>query len=202
MKASITTFGLGLLVSLTTILPGEMQDWPVIEPTEYKQTYVNPGKEGADTPFLLFLKNSKGVPLYRVECHNGNYEGSSELNFSGDFQCALFAIKNGRRTSWNLLATETKAEQRSDWLNRGRMTSNQLWEECGLLPEYGRVRHFRLRGMLITFRFTGLHWSPEANQRQHKLDEFTFEISAVPDKNAESSNAATVKGSAPPSSCN
>jgi hypothetical protein len=78
------------------------------------------------------------------------------------------------------------------------MTANQLWRQCGAIPEYGTIRRFKLQGMLLTFRFTNLQWSSEANRGQPKLQKFTFEVSAVPDKNAETSNAATLKVSAPP----
>jgi hypothetical protein len=69
------------LVTYATILLAEAHNWPTIEPAKVKQAYVGPGKDGADTPFLLFLKHPSGVPLYKLECHNGNYEDSSELNF-------------------------------------------------------------------------------------------------------------------------
>jgi hypothetical protein len=111
---------------------------------------------------LLFIKNTAGVPIYKLECHNGNYEELSGLDFSGDFQCALFAIKGGTRNTWNLLVSQAEAEERSDWLDRGRVTSNQFRGECGEVPEYGKLRNFRLRGMLITLEFSNLKWSPES----------------------------------------
>jgi len=106
-----------------------------------------PGKDGRDTPLVIFIKYRTGLPVYRLEFHNGNYEDSSEIDYSGDFQCALFALQGGTRVSWNLLATDEQAEQKSDCLNRGRMTTRQTWGDCGAKPEYGRIRHFRLRGM-------------------------------------------------------
>ena len=201
MRRSVKTCSIVLAMVSTMSLLAEGKNWPTIQQTEGKQTYLRPGKEGTDTPFLLLLKSTEGVPLYKLECHNGNYEDSSEINFSGDFQCVLFAIKDDTRTSWNLLATGESTEQETDWLNRGRMTANQLWGQCGTFTEFGRIRHFKLRGILLTFEFTDLRWSPIANRRQPQLEKFTFKVSAVPDKSAQSAIAESVDVSAPPSSC-
>lgn len=180
---------------------GNAESWPTIQPVEAKQNYVHPGMNGTDTAFLLLLRSRNGTPLYKLECHNGNYEETSELNFSGDFQCALFALKDGDRASWNLLATNSKAEQGSDWLNRGRMTANQLWGDCGAIPEYGVTREFRLRGMLLRFRFTDLQWSPSSEHRQPQLEGFTFEVSALPDRGAVEATASSPGTSTVPSAC-
>ena len=141
---------------------------------------------------MLFIKNMAGVPIYKLECHNGNYEELSGLDFSGDFQYALFAIKGGTINTWNLLVSQAESEQRSEWLDRGRVTSNQFRGECGEVPEYGKLRNFRLRGMLITLEFSNLKWSPESKSSS-RMEQFTFEVSVMPDKNATTATADIVK---------
>lgn len=121
-------------------------EWPEIRATEAQLTFVDPGKDDADTPFRLLLRDTNGNTVYRLECHNGNYEGASEITFSGDFHCALFAVTGDLRRSGNLLAEDTEAQGRSDWLNRGRMIAAQLRGQCAATP-YGTTRVFRLRGM-------------------------------------------------------
>ena len=148
------------------------------------------------------------MPAYEPECHNGNYADTSELTFSGDFQCALFALNESRAVvSWNLLATDEPAQQQSDWFNRGRMIANQLFGFCGTVPEYGKLRHFSLRGMLITFQFSNLIWSNQnRSPRQYRaqsrpqLQQFSFDVSVIEDGTAQTASAKAVSGT-PPSSC-
>ena len=182
----IITLGLGA----ASMWCEQGNQWPVIQPVHESRTFVIHG--GGDTPLIFRIRDLRGVPVYKLECHNGDYEGSSAINFSGDFQCALFALRNGARTSWNLLATDEESQQRSDSLNRGRMTANQLWDDCGANLEYGRVRRFRVRGMQLTFRFRGLQWLPVQGGEPPRLGRFTFEVTAVPDASAESATAERV----------
>jgi hypothetical protein len=201
MRLSNRTCNLVFAATTVLTLSAEINKWPAIQPAQGNRTFVEPGRDGTDTPFLFLLKDADGVPVYKLECHNGNYEDSSELNFSGDFQCALFAVTGDERKSWNLLATKTEAEQKSDWLNRGRMTSNQLRGQCGAVPEYGTIRHFRLRGMLITFRFSNLEWSKVAMQGDPKLKQFTFDVSVSQDSNARTETADRIEAPTPPKAC-
>jgi hypothetical protein len=163
---------------------------------------VNPGRDNADTPFLALIKDSKGVPIYKLECHNGNYENESEFNFSGDFHCALFAVKGDTLKSGDLLAANTKNEGSTDWWNRGRMFSDQLRGECLAYPEYSNIRHFKVRGMLVTLRFTDIEWSASKDKQSNPLlGKFTFILDAVPDKTAHSQTAELPRGPKPPTTC-
>jgi len=178
----------GLLVPF--LCAAQTAKWPVVRPVH--GTYEFSGvATGRDAPVDLRVRDLAGEAVYKVECHNGNFKDDLEILFSGDFQCALFAMNQGRRVSWNLLATDEEAQQRSDWLNRGRMLSAQLWGGCGDVLEYGKVRHFRLRGMQITLRFLSLEWLPETDGR-YELRRFTFDVTVVPDPSADSSTAARV----------
>ena len=180
----------------------QANNWPVIQPLRETRTFVNPGRDNADTPFLVLIKDSEGVPIYKVECHNGNYENESEINFSGDFHCALFAVKGDTLKSVDLLAANTRNERSTDWWNRGRMLSYQLRGECLSYPEYSVLRHFKLRGMLITSRFTDIEWSASKDQQNNPLlGKFTFTLDVVPDKKAHSETAELPRGRKPPRSC-
>lgn len=174
--------------------------WPTIQPVHEEHTVVIPNKD-VDTPFLVYIKDVAGVSVYKLECHNGYYDDDSEIKFSGAFQCALFAIKGITLTSWNLLVADS--DQRStDWWNRGRMLSNQLRGECLAYPEYSTLRHFKMRGMLITFGFTNLGWSDTKDQQGNPLlEKFTFIVDVVPDKAAQSPTAEPATGPSPPTSC-
>ena len=191
---------IGLLGALG--LRAQVRGWPAIRPLRQAHTFVSPGEHGEDTPFLAFIRDTRGVPVYKFECHNGNYDDQSEMNFSGDFQCALFAIKGRRLTSGDLLAANTKDELSTDWWNRGRVLSRQFRGKCLAYPEYSTDRRFRFRGMLIAMRFTDIAWSARKDQQGNPmLAKFTFTLDVVPDRGAQSSRAELPAGAKPPTSC-
>lgn len=176
--------------------------WPMIKSLSEKRTFVDPGAHKKDTPLIALIRDTRGVVVYKFECHNGNYEGESEINFSGDFQCALFALRGNAHATGNLLVSDSKDERSTDWWNRARMRSAQLRGKCLGYPEYGTSRHFRLRGMLLLLRFSDVRWSSEADEQgDPQLREFTFSLDVVPDARAQSSTAELLEGPKPPSSC-
>lgn len=176
--------------------------WPLVRPVSKTQTFTDPGARGKDAPFAALVRDAEGDPAYRVECHNGNYDGESAINFSGDFQCTLFAVTGNGVVSGNLLAADTKDEQSTDWWNRGRMRSAQLRGKCLAYPQYRTDRQFKVRGMLVTLRFTDVRWSFAKNGRRDPiLQRFTFTLSVVPDQTAHSPTAELSSGIKPPTSC-
>lgn len=194
------SFILALMTS--TALLAQASKWPIIRPLEKKQVFIDPGQNNADTPFAAFIKSNDGVPVYKLECHKGNYDDESEMTFSGDFQCALFAIKGRTLTSGDLLAANTKDELSTDWWNRGRMRAAQLRGECLKYPEYSTDRRFKLRGMLLTLRFADVKWGPRKDQQgEPLLAGFTFLLKVVPDESAQGSRAELPAGPKPPSAC-
>lgn len=191
-----------LVLTSAAILLAQASQWPIIRPLEGKKIFINPGQNNTDTPFVAFIEDSDGTVAYKLECHNGNYDNESEINFSGNFQCALFAIKGATRTSGNLLAANTKNELSTDWWNRGRMRAAQLRGDCLKYPEYSTDRRFKLRGMLLTLRFADVKWSTRKDQQSEPLlSGFTFLFKVVPDKSAQSSRAELPPGPKPPSAC-
>jgi hypothetical protein len=173
--------------------------WPAVRPLREQRTFQITGN--SDAPLNAVIRDTKGFPVYEFECHNGEYENGTGFNFCGTFHCALFALNKDRvRESWNLLATDEDAERESDWFNRGRMTEGQLWGECSKDPDYGMVRHFRLCGMAIQFRYSDLRWSNRSTD-EHRLSAFTFTLSVVADVTAKSLWAERVKTPRPPNSC-
>jgi len=192
-----------MFLALISGLPGVAQakSWPTIQPLHESQLIVVPGEE-VDTPFLAFVKRVDGTPIYKLECHNGYYEDTSEINFSGAFQCALFEVHGKTVTGVNLLATAGRDEPDTEWWNRGRMLSHQLRGECLNYPEYSTLRHVRVRGMLITLGFTDVKWSSEQNREGYPmLESFRLSVDIVPDKNAQTSRAEPAPGPTPPRSC-
>lgn len=192
----------GLIIVCLAVAPGHGQmsvAWPAIRPLHESRTYVLAAD--SDTPLKALLRTVSGIPAYQLECHNGNYDDMSFINFSGDFQCVLFSLDGDHRTSWNLLASDDPSEQGSDSFNRGRMTSNQVRGECGEIPDYGRVRRFRLRGMRITFEFKNLQWTAPAEPSKARLSAFTFVLDISPEPGATSATAEKPQAPWPGAPC-
>lgn len=189
-----------MLVGFAFLCCVQAGGWPAIAPISSEHSYVDDLK-GNDTPFVLVVRDVAGNPVYRLECHNGDYDNVSGFNFSGDFDCALFALSSGVPSSHDLLATNAEAKVGRDWYNRGRMLAGQLWEGCEAVPEYGAVRHFMLRGMLITFEFKDLTWFPFEDFHRPRLRAFTFAVSFVVDSQAQTALAAPVGEPMPSGRC-
>lgn len=200
MKKTIKSVTLFLAMTFTVGMFAETNRWPVIQPLTKSLVIVDTGS--SDTPFFAIIRTNGNVPAYKIECHNGNYTDESEMNFSGSFQCALFAINGNTLTSGDLLAANTKDELSTDWWNRGRMRSAQLRGKCLRYPDYSTYRRFMLRGMLITLQFTKIRWSTKRDpHNQPLLSRFTFTFNVIPDKSVHSPRAHQIIGQKPPKAC-
>jgi len=176
--------------------------WPVVRPLRATRTIVNPGRGHADTPFVVMLRDVTGLAVYKLECHNGNYRNVSELKFSGDFQCALFATRGTTVMSGNLLVPITGNAASANRWNRGRMRAVQLRGQCLNYPGYGADRPFKLRGMLLTLQFARLEWSaPSIQGSNPMLKKFTFSFRVVPDTSATDVVTDVPAGPRPPDAC-
>jgi hypothetical protein len=190
-----------ILVGAASPTAAQGAHWPTIQPVDVTRTYDVSGRRAADTPLRLIVRDVSGSPAYRLECHNGDYDVDSEINYSGDFQCALFALRGRSPTSWNLLATSDSVQQDSDWMNRGRMLAWQLHAECGDVPDYGRTRRFRLRHMLLTIQFKNIRWSAGRRPLDPGLDGFTVSVQASPDPHARTASSAPAPLRSDPEAC-
>jgi hypothetical protein len=192
--------GFAILIALGSNFANFAGSWPSIQPVTRSYTFV--AKDGlSDYPVVLLIPTTQGLPAYRLECHSGDYDGEYVIYFSGTFHCGLFAVRGDKVESWNLLANSTKAEQSSDWFNRGRMISDQLLGDCGDFAEYGRIRHFRMRGMQVTLQFTDLRWRLPQNPQNPELQQFTVVVTFAPDATANSATSERTTARRPPHAC-
>jgi hypothetical protein len=193
-----------LIISIIAVLASNSvsstSTWPSVQPVIRSYAFVAMDSL-SDYPVELLIRTTQGVPAYRLECHSGDYEGEYVIYFSGTFHCGLFAVRGDKVTSWNLLADITKDEQSSDWFNRGRMIDGQLLGACGAYPEYGRIRHFRMRGMSVTLEFTDLKWHDREGPQGPTLQQFTVIVAIAPDPTANSATSDRPKAPRPPGSC-
>ena len=170
--------------------------WPQI--IETQREYEFSQKSGQDTPVLLALKDIDYRDAYRFECHNGDYNEDRPITFSGFFQCAIFALKDGAIASDNLLAARTPDEQHSDWMNRGRFLLQQLRGSCAEIPEYGSTRTFRFRNISVRLQITDLVLDSHDGGVAKR---FRVKLSVVPDQTAASSAAVPPEIARPVKHC-
>jgi hypothetical protein len=113
-----------------------------------------------------FIRSPSGKPLYLFICRQGDDpEAPGDINYSGDLDCRLMPAEL-REVEENLLVEDHKV---AAWYSRGRMFAQHLRGACADYPEYGLVRHFRLRGMRITMRFTHALFSEQRELRSYQL---------------------------------
>lgn len=132
-------------------LPGKKVRWPVIQPMQEVFAIEDPDKAFIQT----FIRDPKGRALYLFVCRTGEVRTVPDLIYTNDLDCRLTPAEVGE-TGDTLLVEEHGLRA---WYSRGRMMANELYGECGAYPEYGRVRHFRLRGMRLTLEFLDVQFA-------------------------------------------
>lgn len=107
--------------------------------------------------FEIPLIDVHGRTQYKFICVGGSdkYLGklsdSSGVNYVGPFGCRLVEGKwDAVRSEESLLSEDESAY----WFSRGQIHNfHELTGSCGSYPEYGALRHFRLRGFELTLTF-------------------------------------------------
>ncbi len=168
---------------------------PQVQPLRTEFHYRRP-PAGQDVAFSTYLTDARGNKVYKFECHDGAYDDDSEIRFSDDLQCALFAYKGDTVSAFNLLALDTRSESLNDWWNRGRLVAAQLQGDCLEFPEYSTVRHFHLRGMVVTLEYRDISWD-----KAGALVGFTLVFDVAPDPEAKNLTVSPPEGPTPPSAC-
>jgi hypothetical protein len=141
----------------------------------------------------IYSKDKK--PLYDLKCHSGDYD-SNDHNYSGLIQCYLFSKYSADRVE-NLL--NDSQEQQRDWQNRGRFLAIHLAPGCSGYPEWGSIRHFKLRDMELTLSISDVVLVPNPKNADAPLAKsYKFEVIAKPDTGIPSSIAERVNPPEPP----
>jgi hypothetical protein len=140
------------------------------------------------------IKARDGSDLYTLQCHSAGYQGGSDFDYSGDFECRLI-LSNGQNTYSTLLTEDV--DQSRDWESRGRFFGASVQGECAKVPEFGATRNFALRGMRLTLRVLDPKFQGE------KLLSLRLAVAVVPDAKAHRAIADIVPlpNSGVPASC-
>src|SRR6266849_157803 len=129
-----------IVLSVTGTLAA--QSWPTIQPQERR---YHVGLPTAKSGIELAIRSREGSPVYTIEC--GTYATSKHgFDYSGEFECVLQTIPPDY--TYSTYFTEDP-QQSSDWESRARFFASEIADPCGQVPDFGRTRTFRLRGLKI-----------------------------------------------------
>ncbi|OOG62049.1 hypothetical protein B0E46_13725 [Rhodanobacter sp. B04] len=144
------------------------------------------------------IRSINGETVYWLRCLSGTTAQLDTLgehdgeNYVAPLACVLVQQPDGWHSS--LLGEDGSAT----WYSRGQFHGPELTGDCGRYPEFGLVRHFRLRGMQLTLAAENVKLNPQ------KSDGFslTLHVSATQDAGAKTVIAERPGYLAPgPSSC-
>jgi hypothetical protein len=139
--------------------------------------------DGTRIGFWFPVRAADGRPLYLFSCDGGSESyldslSKDSINYVADMMCLL--NEGTSKIEGSLLAEGDEAP----WHTRGQFRWNELVGDCGLYPEYGRIRHFSLRGMRITLRASDIELP------HGQLSHFTLDIWFRNDPAASSSRSS------------
>ena len=143
----------------------------------------------------LPLVDRLGRQRYVLWCEGGSEKyldrlsDTTGINYVAPLMCVL--NEGNKRSEASLLAEDDVGP----WHTRGQFAWEQLTGECGRYPEYGRVRHFRLRGFVLTLE------AADPVLVDGHLSAFDLRISVKNDPTATSSMAARAAYLPPAGDC-
>jgi hypothetical protein len=167
-----------MLIALLLLSAGSSwpQSWPTIQPVERTYHVESPDKPGV----TLTIRTPTAGAIYRVDCGNGDTpDGAFGFDFSGDFECRLQTVPPNY--SFSTYFTENPRQDR-DWQSRARFFAHEVIEPCAQIPDLGRIRTFRVRGMKITLAMSNISFSGDG--KEPHLRSFDFRIAAEVDPTA------------------
>lgn len=170
--------------------------WPAVG--TMRRSFNFPEARNALLELPILGVNSK--PLYLLSCRGRDLHHDPDFEYTGDFECRLKSLYSTDR--YSTLLTYNPLQERS-WESRGRFISESLYGQCADYPEYGRVRHFRLRGMKLTVELSRITFErahrPGDLEESELLKSFRLEVAIERDPSALSTIAEDVPFAEPPS---
>lgn len=181
----MTNRTLWLILALVFALPEcspAQSNWPKMR--EFDDSFpVDTNAERID--FVKPLYDVNGMIKYLFVCRGGGEKYLDELErdrniiYVGILGCRL--SEGDKEIEYSLLAEDEVAP----WHTRGQFHNfNEVVGDCGNYPEYGRIRHFRLRGFELTLSATDMAYAAS-----NQLQSFTMRITLRQDDQIASSHA-------------
>lgn len=182
---------LSVVAAARLLLPQAHPLWPEMETV--RRTFRFSDVEQATVS--LYLRNPHGMPVYWFGCHSADFAGKPSdpfhddaWNYYGEFDCHLHALSD--KNGFNLLSYS--ATDHLENFSRAVTFSEELEGRCADYPDWGRVRIIRVRGMLVTLKFSDLGYGQDfdtSGNRKLKggaMRSFRFDVQIVNDEGARS----------------
>lgn len=161
-------------------------DWPKV--SEFKKI-ISIDALSTNIHYIIPIKDQLGKTIYTLTCRGGSTEfldklsDSTGLNYVGPLCFFLFtgpgSEENAPLGDDFLLCEDGSAP----WYSRGQITDyRELIGDCGRYPEYGSLRHFRVRGFELTLHFVNI-----AVEKDSSVSRFDVAISIHCDSTITSS---------------
>ena len=163
----------------------DQNKWPKILPMNKTVQFI----AGKNTSSKIKIMGKNEKPLYLLESYINAWEfDSNDFNYSGDFECRLTSLQ-GDNNGYPTLLTNNPNPAR-DWDSRGRFLLEDILGRRADYPEYGRLRHFRLRGMVLTLFIKNIEVSQGSQFKNGpgnlgKIKKLELEITVTPDSTAK-----------------
>ena len=168
------------LAGLTVSASEPARAWPNIQQVDITFSLNwNDDKVHVDAPIF----GVDGKVLYRLICRGVSDKYLDQIdqklgvNYVGPLMCIL--------NEGNIESDLSLLREGSDkaWFTRGQFRESELMGKCGDYPEYGRLRHFHLRGFVLTFEVLDVEFHGEEPS-------FDFKITAHDESSATSAISA------------
>lgn len=150
---------LGLCLVCIAVASVEAQAYPVVK--AFQRTFSVGDVSKANVS--LDIHSTDGIPRYRLQCHAPGYPNDPDFDYSGDFECRLSFVDEGKNT-YSTLLTENSHQSR-DWESRGRFFAASLRSPCAAIPDFGDTRTFELRAMRLTLHIDSPTFTEELGLR-------------------------------------
>jgi hypothetical protein len=157
--------------------------WPAVKPITQDYDF----QDASHATVNLVLDGTSGSHLYLFHCRPGLLRGiaGEEADFNGDFDCHLHSLYSRDRYQSLLIDDPLDVVEAH---SRGEVWVKDLRGKCGEYPDWGRMRSFRLRGMILKFEMRHVRFT-ETKSEDPKLAAFKFKVQVISDPTAFSSIA-------------
>lgn len=149
--------------------------------------------DGKMTSANLKIIGKDKRPLYLLECYlNAFDKKDNNFDYTGAFECRLTSLFDDYYAHRTLLTDQNP--QLRDWHSRGVFRIEELMCKsiegiCIEYPGYGKVRHFKLRGMDIALEIKNFKMEPNGG----RIKDLEFEVRVNSDPNAITEIAEPIK---------
>jgi hypothetical protein len=194
MRKQIIIFVLLFICSVgfkaSDIYANGQNKWPSVTPLKRTFHFI----DGKLIESKLTITGKDNSPLYLLECYLNAFDKKDKtFDYTGAFECRLTPLYDDNYDHKNLLTDQNP--QLRDWHSRGVFKIDEIQcknveDICIEYPGYGKVRHFRLRGMLLSVEIKSFKIDHDSKTTNHlsgdRIKELELEITVTPDPNATS----------------